>query len=87
MKDYGVVQGSAEQAKELIVGIDTVYVHSDIEEIKGENGEALFQYHEIQYDKDEYIQMMAESLQEANQQIIDTQLALTEIYEKVMLDG
>jgi len=85
MRDMGIVQGSAAQAKPLIVNIDTVYIHTDIRLIDAEFG--LYEYHEIQYDKDEYIQMMAESLQEANQQIIDTQLALTEIYEKVMVDG
>lgn len=85
MRDMGIVQGSAAQAKSLIVNVDTVYVHTDIRLIDAEF--ELYEYHEIQYSKDEYIQMMAESLQSANQQIIDTQLALTEIYEKVMLDG
>lgn len=58
MKDCGIIQGSEEQAKELIVGTDTVYVHSNIEEIKGENGKKLFRYHEIQYGKDEYITLI-----------------------------
>ena len=53
MKDMGIVQGSAAQAVPLIVGKDTVYVHTDITPVEGEEG--LFQYHEIQYDKDEYI--------------------------------
>ncbi len=29
MKDIGIVRGSVEQAKNLIVGKDTVYVHTD----------------------------------------------------------
>ena len=53
MKDMGIVQGSAAQAVPLIIGKDTVYVHTDITPVEGEEG--LFQYHEVQYDKDEYI--------------------------------
>jgi len=52
MKDYGTVQGSAEQAKPLIINVDTVYVHTDIKDI----GNGLYEYHEIQYGKDEYIE-------------------------------
>ena len=58
MKDMGIIQGSAAQAVPLIIGKDTVYVHTDITPVEGEEG--LFQYHEIQYEKDEYIKLMAE---------------------------
>jgi hypothetical protein len=81
MKDCGVIRGSEEQAKELIVGTDTVYVHSDIEEVQGENGEKLFEYHEIQYSKDEYIKLISEQNSNLQQQITDTQIALCEVYE------
>jgi hypothetical protein len=57
MKDMGIIQGSAAQAVPLIIGKDTVYVHTDITPVEGEEG--LFQYHEVQYDKDEYIKLMA----------------------------
>jgi len=57
MKDVGIVQGSPEMAVPLIVGKDTVYVHTDITPVEGEEG--LFQYHEVQYEKDEYIKLMA----------------------------
>lgn len=58
MKDMGIVQGSAAMAKPLVIGKDTVYVHTDITPVEGEEG--LFQYHEVQYEKDEYIKLMAE---------------------------
>lgn len=58
MRDMGIVQGSAAMAKPLIIGKDTVYVHTDITPVEGEEG--LFQYHEVQYEKDEYIKLMAE---------------------------
>lgn len=64
MKDMGIVHGSAAQAVPLVIGFDTVYVHTDIEPVTADQGgnpvEGLFRYHEIQYPKDEYIRMMAE---------------------------
>lgn len=85
MKDMGIVQGSAAQAVPLVIGKDTVYVHSDIQQIledkDGKPVTNLFQYHEIQYDKDEYIKIIAEKNQSLEQQLTDTQIALCEIYE------
>ena len=89
MKDMGIIQGSAEHAVPLIVGKDTVYVHTDIlkldETDDNENPIEIYQYHEIQYDKDEYIKIMAEQNEILEKQITDTQLALCEIYEGVMV--
>ena len=62
MTDKGIVRGSESQSKAVIVGTDTVYVHTDIEPVtkdsEGNSIEGLFQYHEIQYEKDEYIQLI-----------------------------
>ena len=56
MKDMGIVHGNGEQAKAVIVGVDTVYVHTDIQKVETDhNGKAvedLFSYHEVQYSKD-----------------------------------
>ena len=79
MKDMGIIQGSAAQAVPLIIGKDTVYVHTDITSVEGEEG--LFQYHEVQYEKDEYIKLLSEKNDSLDQQLTDTQLALCEIYE------
>ena len=81
MKDMGIVKGSKEQAVEVIVGIDTVYEHTDIEPVETEDGSELYQYHEIQYTKDEYIKIQAEKNVALEQQVTDTQLALCEVYE------
>ena len=51
------VHGSAEAAAPLIVGVTTVYVHSQ------ETG--MYKYDEIQYTKDEWIKLMADRLTEA----------------------
>ena len=57
MKDIGMVQGSSTQAVPIVVNKDTVYIHTDIIEIE----DGLFEYYEIQYDKNEYITIMAKN--------------------------
>ena len=75
----GIVRGSAAQAVPLIIGKDTVYVHTDITPVEGEEG--LFQYHEVQYEKDEYIKLMAEqsNLQDNYLLDVDYRLSLVEM--------
>lgn len=81
----GIVQGDSEQAKELVIGKDKVYVHTNITPIttdaRGKEVKDLFQYNEIQYDKDEFIEMLAQQNAELSSGLTDTQLALCEIYE------
>ena len=63
MKEIKNVQGSKEQAQPLIVNKDTVYVHTNIVQATDEDGnvvDGLYVYDEVQYTKDEYIQMIAE---------------------------
>ena len=85
MKDMGIVTGNGEQAKELVIGKTKVYVHTDITPIatdaRGNEVTDLFRYHEIQYDKDEYIEIIAKQNEELNSGLTDTQLALCELYE------
>ncbi len=83
MKIVGRVQGNSEQAKALVIGKDTVYVHTDIKPVEkdGKVVEDLFSYNEVQYGKDEYIEQMAQQNEKLNSDITDTQLALCEIYE------
>lgn len=85
MKFIGTVQGSSEQARPLVVGKDTVYVHTDIIPIEedGKIVEDLFSYTEVQYGKDEYIELMAQRNEQLNNDLLDTQLALCEIYEAI----
>lgn len=58
MQNYNGVIGSKESSKHVIVGKDTVYVHSNVITISEE--EDLYQYDEIQYTKDEYIKLLSE---------------------------
>lgn len=63
MIDVGYVTGSKAQAEPLIIGKDTVYVHTEIKKIVNDNNafdSDLYRYREIQYEKDEYIKLIAD---------------------------
>lgn len=85
MKLIGTVQGNSEQARALVIGKDTVYVHTDIVPVEkdGKVVEDLFSYTEVQYGKDEYIELMANQNEQLGNDMTDTQLALCEIYETI----
>ena len=86
MKEIKNVQGSYEQAQPLIVNKDTVYVHTNIVQATDEDGnvvDGLYVYDEVQYTKDEYIQIMAEKNETLERDLTDTQLAIAEIYESL----
>lgn len=96
MKDMGIVQGSGTQAVPLIVGVDTVYVHTDIEKIEGTDMdgnpiENSYKYHEIQYSHREYIELLGSENSELKTQIdsqkeqnLNTQMALVDMYETMI---
>ena len=81
MKFIETVTGSEAQAKDLIVGKDTVYVHDNIQPVldpdpeTGEVPEGLYTYSETQYDKDEYIELLSKENDE-----------LTETVESILTD-
>lgn len=84
MRDVGIVYGSKEAAQPLIISKDTVYVHTDIEEVFVEEiGFRGYKYHEIQYDKDEYIQLMSEKSNSLANQLQEVQTSLIETYEQI----
>ncbi len=64
-----MVQGSKEQAKERIIGKDTVYIHKNIRKIETDDGVEIYEYEEIQYDKDEYIELLSTSSDLLGQQL------------------
>lgn len=85
MRDLGIVSGDKEQALPLIVGKNTVYVHTDIQKVEVDNGDGTkhteWQYHEVQYGKDEYLKKISEEKAELESQTTDLQLALIEVFE------
>lgn len=88
MKDLGIIYGSAEQAKPLIIGIDIVYVHTNIHPVTNiENNDEIdnniFSYHEIQYSKDEYLKNMVEKNTDLENQLTVIQIAFCELFEEM----
>lgn len=71
MKDVGYVTGSAAQAEELIIGTDIVYVHTEITKLEPTEGEEqaspVYKYYEVQYEKNEYIKLVAEQNKELSE--------------------
>lgn len=74
MKDIGIVYGTAEQAVPIFIGNDTVYVHSDIEEIDLVDMQNViigkqYRYHEIQYELQEYILFLSQNIENTNKKM------------------
>lgn len=84
MIDYGRVRSTV---KPEAIEIDdfSVWQHTDIQEVSenvgGEYDFHGYEYHMIQYTKDEFILQQAAEKEALQQQITDTQLALCEVYE------
>lgn len=83
MIDHGKVRSTV-APEPMVVDEFSVWVHSNITPVEEDNGEETFvgfEYDMVQYEKDEYIKMLAEKNQSLEEQMTDTQLALCEIYE------
>lgn len=93
MKDMGIRTGSGAWAVPVVVTPDTVYVHTDIvqiDEIGGEPVSDLYQYHEVQYGVQEYIELIGSEnadlktkLTETQDELTSTQMALCDVYELI----
>lgn len=89
MKDMGIVQGSGAQAIPLIVDVDTVYVHTNINKIEGTDMdgnpiENSYTYHEKQYSHREYIELLGNENSGLKEQSLNTQMALVDMYEMMI---
>lgn len=75
MRELKNVQGSKEAAKELIIGKDTVYIHSNIRKAEKTydftKNEDLYVYDEIQMSKDEYLEKLQKELEVSNNAMAD----------------
>lgn len=82
MKELKNVQGSKESAKELIIGKDTVYIHSNIRKLETNEDDELqkdadlYVYDEIQMSKDEYLEKIQKELEVSNSAIADLMLMI-----------
>lgn len=82
MKDYGTVK-SAVKPEPIKVDEYSVWIHTDIEPFTEELDGITFegwQYHMVQYGKDEYILGQQQTITE---QVTETQLAICELAENM----
>lgn len=87
MINYGRVK-SIVKPEHFVVDEHSVWLNSDIVEIEETIGEEVFvgyEYDMVQYSKDEYIKLISENNETLKQQLIDTQLALVELYEGLVV--
>lgn len=86
MTDYGIVRSSV-KPEPIKINEYSVYINTDIESINEtyEDGTSFNGYssHMIRYDKDEYIRMIIKENSNLSKQVIETQLGLCEVYEKM----
>lgn len=85
IKLKGVI-GSKEASKELVIGKDTVYIHTNIRPYEDKNDidkekSDLYIYDEVQMTKDEYLEMFKDNVDQAtslsNDRITDIESAIT----------
>ena len=86
MNDVGIIHGDESQAVPLVIGKTTVYVHTDIKKVEVENPDGStspeWQYHEVQYSKDEYLKKISKEKDKLDSQTTALQLGLVESYEQ-----
>lgn len=76
------------QPETIVIDDFSVWVHSNIVQIEEQIGEETFisfEYDMVQYDKNEYIKILSENNQNLEQQLLETQIALTEMYESMVI--
>ncbi len=88
MRNIGTIQCTTPWAVPVVVGVDTVYVHTNIvqitEEINGRVSDNLWSCDEIQYTKDEYI-LVQNQLIEDN--ALTSNIAFVTLAEAGTIDG
>ena len=88
MIDYGKVRSTV-KPDPIVIDDFSVWHHTDIQEVSENIGEDSefhgYEFRMIQYDKDEYIHMMAEQNRAMEDDLTNTQLALCDVYE--LLEG
>ena len=76
MKDYGIIESTV-KPKKIEIDSESVYENTDIEEFEND-GMKYYCFRQVRYSKDEYILQV----QELKREIINTQLAICELYER-----
>lgn len=65
------IQGCKESSEPLIIGKDTVYIHSNVKKEKDSDGRITYTYDEVQMTKDEYLAHLQKQVETADATIAD----------------
>lgn len=89
MKEYGT-QRSTVKPLELELTETKVFISSDIVQVnelgtEEQPGFTGYEFTLTEYEKDEYIKLQAEKNESLGKQVTDTQVALTEVYEMILV--
>lgn len=88
MINHGLTRSTV-KPPELEILETKVFIAADINEVNEAGTDARegftgYEYSLVEYDKDEYIKLQTEQNKNLIQQLTDTQLGLTEVYELVI---
>jgi len=79
MKEIKRAQGSKESSLPIVIGTDTIYVHSNIVDL----GNGLYEYDEIQYTYYEYLPIIMEQNQELKDNNVSAQLQIDTLFASI----
>lgn len=85
MKDYGTVRSTVKPEPKVIDDL-SVWLNTDIQEVEVTHDDGThieYEFHQVQYSKDEYIDKIDTENAQLGQELIDTQIALCEVYELI----
>lgn len=85
MIDYGRIRSTVIPENKAVDDY-SVWINTNIQEIQVADEQGThteYEYHQVQYSKDEYIKMIDDKNDNLEQHLTDTQLALCDVYEMI----
>ena len=86
MIDHGKVRSTV-RPEAKVIDEYSVWINTEIQEVEvnfGDNIHTEYEFNQIRYSKDEYIEMIDNRNAQLESQVTDTQLALVEVYEMML---
>lgn len=86
MIDHGKVRSTVKPESKVIDEY-SVWINTEIQEVEvnfGDNIHTEYEFNQIRYSKNEYIEMIDNRNAQLESQVTDTQLALVEVYEMIL---
>lgn len=86
MIDYGKVRSTVKPESKVIDEY-SVWINTEIQEVEvnfEDNIHTEYEFNQIRYSKNEYIEMIDNRNAQLESQVTDTQLALVEVYEMML---